>query len=349
MSTQLYFDHNATAPLHPDAREAMIAALSAANPFSPHAAGRAAAMIVDRARSDVAALVGCDPRAVVFTSGATEANAWALGHRSVPVLTSATEHPSVLAWSTETIPVDANGVVDLGWLSARLARGWPSGGVVSVMAANNETGVLQPIAAIAGLVRAAGGVFHCDATQLPGRLPVTLDADLITLSAHKFGGPKGVGALIVKTAVEPLLRGGPQERGLRAGTHNVAAIAGMGAAARACGVMDPQRRDQLAALCGSLGGMVLGGGAQRLPNTLSVLFSTPGDLIVMALDLEGVCASTGSACSSGSAQPSHVVEAMGMSGTPVRLSFGPQTDIDPLLPILRRVLTNLEQSQSCEW
>ncbi|MEL6346851.1 MAG: cysteine desulfurase family protein [Myxococcota bacterium] len=349
MGTGLYFDHNATAPILPAARDAMIMALDAANPFSPHAAGREAAMMIDRARRSVAGLADVDPRTVIFTSGATEANAWALGHRDGPVLTSAIEHPSALAWASETIPVDDNGVIDLDWLSRRLSAGWPEGGVVSVMAANNETGVLQPVGAVAALVRAVGGVFHCDATQIPGRLPMAIDADLLTLSAHKFGGPKGVGALIVKTGVAPLLRGGPQERGLRAGTHNVPGIVGMGAAALACGEMAPQRRDALVALCRSLGGEVLGEGAPRLPNTLSVLFNAPGDLIVMALDLEGVSASTGSACSSGSAQPSHVLAAMGKSGTPVRLSFGPQTDIEPLKPILARVISNLEQSQSCEW
>lgn len=351
MTRRFYLDANATAPLHPAARAATVAALDAANPMSPHAAGRDAAMIVDRARSAVGRLVRRDPREVFFTAGATEANTWILSRlRSDArplVLASAVEHPSVLAWADHTVPVDEDGVVRLDALEALLARHAERLAVVSVMAANNETGVLQPLDEIAARVRAAGLLLHCDATQLPGRLPVAVPADFITLSAHKFGGPKGVGALVAGAAVEALLRGGPQERGLRAGTHNVAGIAGMGAAAEACGTMAAAARDQLQAVCEAHGGRVLGKGAARLPNTLSVLFDQPGDLVVMALDLAGVCASTGSACSSGSAAPSHVVQAMGLSGTPVRLSLSPGQDVAPVIPILEHVLASLEDA--CEW
>ncbi|MFT4977715.1 MAG: cysteine desulfurase [Myxococcota bacterium] len=351
MLSRYYLDTNATAPLHPAARAAIIDALDAANPMSPHAAGREAAMVVDRARSAVAALVGRPARTVFFTSGATEANAWALsGLRTAArplVLASAVEHPSVLVWADHTIPVDEHGVVNIEALEELLEELGERLAVVSVMAANNETGVLQPMAAIAERVRRAGVLLHCDATQLPGRLRVDVPADLITVSAHKFGGPKGVGALIGDIEVAPLLRGGPQERGQRAGTHNVAGIAGMGAAAEQCGVMSPEGRDALEAMCVRLGGQVLGVGTARLPNTLSVLFPLPGDLVVMALDLAGVCASTGSACASGSSAPSHVLEAMGIRQTAVRLSLSPGQDVRPVLPILEQVITSMEAA--CEW
>lgn len=343
-----YLDHNATSPLLPAAREAMIAALTAANTASSHAAGQAAAMIVDAARRSVGELVGRDPRQVTFTSGATEANATVLRGLVRPgrdaVLTSAVEHPSVLAHATHTAPVLRTGVVDLDALREQVAALGASLAVISVMAANNETGVLQPVGAIAEIAAAAGVPFHCDATQLPGRLPVSVPADWLTLSAHKLGGPMGVGALVGEGELAPLLRGGPQERGRRAGTHNVPGIAGMGAAARQAGTMSPDARDELARCCVSLGGEILGEATRRLPNTLSVLFPVPGDLIVMALDLEGVSASNGSACSSGAASESHVVRAMGYSGIPVRLSIGPQTDILPVLPILRRVVERCREA-----
>jgi cysteine desulfurase len=308
-------------------------------------------MLVDRARAQVAALVGRDPREVLFTSGATEANAWALsGLRTAErplVLTSAVEHPSALAWADHTVPVDRHGVVDLDALDELLARHGDRTAVLSVMAANNETGVLQPVAEVAARAQRAGVLFHSDATQIPGRLPVDVPADLVTLSGHKLGGPKGVGVLVARVLLQPLLRGGPQERGLRAGTHNVAGISGMGAAAEVCGIMDAAPRDRLQAACERLGGRVLGKGPPRLPNTLSVVFSHPGDLVVMALDLAGVSASTGSACSSGSAAPSHVLSAMGEQGTPVRLSLSPGQDTAPIIPILDQVIASMEAA--CEW
>jgi cysteine desulfurase len=338
-----YLDHNATTPLLPVARAAMLEALSAANTASAHAAGQAAAMVVDAARRKVGALLGRDPRQVTFTSGATEANATILRGLRTPqrtaVLVSAVEHPSVMAHATHTIPVDRDGVVRLDALAALVGELSESLAVISVMAANNETGVLQPVDAVAELAASVGVPLHCDATQLIGRLPVSLAADWLTISAHKFGGPMGVGALVGEGELTPLLPGGTQERGRRAGTHNVAGIAGMGAAAEAAGSMRCDGRDALEACCRALGGEILGEGAPRLPNTLSVLFPIPGDLIVMALDLAGVYASNGSACSSGAASESHVIRAMGYHGIPVRFSLGADTDTAPVLPILERVLS----------
>ena len=337
-----YLDHNATAPLHPAARAAMIQALDSANTASAHTAGQSAAMIVDTARGQVGRLLGRDPRQVTFTSGATEANATVLRGLRTPerpaVLVSAIEHPSVLRHATHTVPVHSDGTLDLDALRRLVDALSGQLAVVSVMAANNETGVLQPIGAVAEIAAAAGVPLHCDATQIVGRLPFDAPVDWLSLSAHKLGGPMGVGALVGEGALAPLLLGGPQERGRRAGTHNVPGIAGMGAAAAAAVPMTPEKRDRLEAACRALGGEILGQDAPRLPNTLSVLFKVPGDLIVMALDLAGVYASNGSACSSGAAQESHVVAAMGRQGIPVRLSLGPDTDIDPVIPILERVV-----------
>ncbi len=250
MTERAYLDWNATAPLRPDARAAMLAALDhAGNPSSVHAEGRTARQLIERARRQVAALVGADPDNIVFTSGATEANAMALspywsakpGQPAITrLLVSAVEHPSVLgggrfgAGVTHTIAVDSQGVVVRDALRALLAGG-PA--MVSVMLANNETGVIQPICEIAEIVHEAGGLLHVDAVQAPGRISFNfndLNADLMTLSAHKIGGPKGTGALIRRAGLhlsDPLIGGGGQERGLRGGTENVAGIAGFGAAA----------------------------------------------------------------------------------------------------------------------
>lgn len=330
----LYLDHNATSPLLPEARAAFVDALDRAwgNPSSPHAAGREAASVLDRARRQVGTLVDRDPRSVVFTSGATEANSLALqglvsSERPLRVV-SAIEHPSVRAWGDLVVACLPNGQVDLVSLDRTLSEHPGRIAVVSIMAANNETGVVQPLVEVAACLREHGVPLHVDATQLPGRLPVRVPADLITLSAHKFGGPRGAGCLVVPAGLQPrmaaLLRGGPQERGLRGGTENVAACAGMGAAAAAAArhTLSPAPRDALEAACRALGAVILGADAPRLPNTVTALFDVPGDLLVMGLDLEGVAASTGSACSSGAAKPSHVVEAMGLSGVPLRLSTG---------------------------
>src|SRR5262249_42039109 len=246
MTERIYLDWNATAPLRSEARAAALAALDViGNPSSVHGEGRAARRLIEQAREQVAALVGAEPRNVVFTSGGTEANMLALvplgGER---LLTSAIEHPSVLAGgrlpagNVERLPVTGDGQIDLTALEQRLAA-LRDRALVSIMAANNETGVIQPVAQAARLVHSAGGLLHVDAVQAAGRIGwdiSAMGADLVTLSAHKIGGPKGVGALIGRAgldAFKPLITGGGQERGMRAGTENVAGIAGFGAAAAA--------------------------------------------------------------------------------------------------------------------
>ncbi len=349
-----YLDWNATAPLRPQARAAMDAALDlAGNPSSVHAEGRAARRVIEHARAQVAALVGVESAQVTFTSGGTEANALALtptiefGRDKTPrdrLLVSAIEHPSVLSGGrfaqAERVPVEPPGVVSLEALKEALARGGRA--LVSIMLANNETGVVQPIFQAAQIVHEAGGLLHVDAVQGPGRIAVdfnALGADLMTLSAHKLGGPKGVGALVRRGGIhfpDPLIRGGGQERGSRAGTENVAAIAGFGAAAAEAGqswqadsVRIVALRDRLEAWlrAATPGVVVFGESASRLPNT--TLFAVPGlkaETAVIAFDLEGVAVSSGSACSSGKVEPSHVLAAMnveeGLGRGAVRLSLG---------------------------
>lgn len=354
---RVYLDWNATAPLRPEARAAMLAALDlCGNPSSVHREGRAARKLIEAARSEVAALAGAEPQNVVFTAGATEANMLALTpaleqpQDHAPrgrLLISAIEHPSVRAagrfGAAEEIPVDRRGVVDLDALRSMLRQGGRP--LVSIMLANNETGVVQPVREAAELVHEAGGLMHVDAVQGPGRISVdmkALGADLLTLSAHKLGGPKGVGALVLREGIhlaEPLIRGGGQERGTRAGTENVPAIAGFGAAARAAAagwqaeaarmevLRDRLERDLLAVTPGAV---IFGREARRLPNTC--LFAAAGlkaETAVIAFDLEGVAVSSGAACSSGKVQPSHVLAAMGadpaLARAAVRVSLGPTT------------------------
>jgi cysteine desulfurase len=354
---RVHLDHAASTPCAADVLEAMIPWLACgANAASAHAEGRAAAAVVDRARHAVARTVtGIDASGVVFTSGATEANALALAGGGW--WTSAVEHPSVRVWAAGTLSVDAEGVVDV----AEVARAAASGAVgVSVMLANNETGVLQPVADVIAAARAYGLRVHVDASQAPGRIGLTAlaGADLVTLSAHKIGGPQGVGALLHARGVrlDARARGGPQERGARAGTHNVAAIVGFGRAAERVEplLLEAPRtsalRHQLQEGLVDLGGRVASAGAARLPNIVAVAF--PGveaaDL-VMALDLEGVACSAGSACASGSHEPSHVLRAMGFLDGPwrggaVRFSLGTGTvepDIQAALTAVRRVLARL--------
>ena len=337
----MYLDHNATSPMPDTVRDAVLDAMSHAwaNPSSPHALGQETAARVQRCRQTIADALDVKPKTVFFTSGATEGNAWVLSQADAPVVTSATEHPSVLDWSNETIPVHASGVINLSALEERLKAG-PA--LVSVMAANNETGVVQPIDEIYSLCQLHGARFHCDATQVFGRYRQTIRADLVTVSAHKFGGPRGVGALITAHPPAGILRGGKQERGHRAGTLNVPGIIGFAAALETERDWGNTERDQLEAFCASRGAAVNGKDADRLPNTLSVLFDHPGDLIVAALDLHGVYASTGSACSSGSSQRSHVMAEMGIQGTPVRFSFGPDAAAQPAIDALKTVLNQLE-------
>jgi cysteine desulfurase len=368
MNERLYFDWNATAPLRREARAAVLAALDVTgNPSSVHSEGRTARRLVEEARENVALLVAAQPHNVAFTSGGTEANMLALTPASnthatayTKLLVSAIEHASVLAGgrfpasAIERLPVTGSGHIDLSVLDRRLAElAGPL--LVSVMLANNETGVVQPVSQVASLVHNVGGVLHVDAVQAPGRITCdinVLGADLLTLSGHKIGAPEGVGALIRRDASTPfpvpLLKGGGQERRVRAGTENVSGIAGFGAAAAATSRGFASERARLIALrerleaglkAHSPGMVIFGAGVDRLPNT--TLFAVPGmkaETAVIAFDLEGVAVSSGAACSSGKVQPSHVLAAMGvppaLARGAVRVSFGPSTsesEIDRLV------------------
>jgi cysteine desulfurase len=378
MNERTYLDWNATAPLRPEARAAVCAALDAiGNPSSVHAEGRAARRLIELAREQVAALVGAQARNVVFTSGGTEANVLALAPTARPdgvvckrLLVSAVEHPSVLAGgrfssaAVERLPVTGDGLIDLAALEHRLAE-CAEPVMVSLMLANNETGVVQPVSEAARLVHEAGSLLHVDAVQAAGRIPCdinALGADLLTMSGHKIGAPKGVGALIrsdgAAPAPDPLIRGGGQERGVRAGTENVAGIAGFGAAA-ACSGLAAERarmnelRDRLEAALKAASPQVIifGAQAERLPNT--TLFAVPGmraETAVIAFDLDGVAVSSGAACSSGKVQPSHVLAAMGvppaLARGAVRVSLGPTTtesEIDRFISAWIRVSQGLRK------
>jgi cysteine desulfurase len=355
---RVYLDWNATTPLRPEARAAMAAAWDlAGNPSSVHAEGRQARRLVEDARVAVAAAVGADPRNVVFTSGGTEANALALtpglrrhaGQAVERLIVSSIEHASVLSGGRffgEDIAVAGasdSGVVDRDHLRA-LLEGPPA--LVSVMLANNETGALQPVTEIAELVHGAGGLLHVDAVQAFGKTPIdikVLKADLLSISAHKVGGPKGVGALVLAEGVaglEALVRGGGQELGRRAGTENVPGVAGFGAAVRVAMAgldsevagMEKLRLRLEEGLRQTRGVFVFSQKVPRLPNT--TLFAVPGlkaETAVIGFDLEGIAVSSGSACSSGKVQPSHVLEAMGfgpeLAKGGVRLSLGWSTTV----------------------
>jgi cysteine desulfurase len=325
--TATYLDYNATAPVRPEAAEAVAKALAqGGNPSSVHAVGRAARQTVEAARAQVAALAGVAPGSLTFTSGGTEANALAIESAKAAgftkIIVSAGEHDAVLenarvsGLPVEIMPLDADGVADLAWLKANVG----DRNLVCLMLANNETGVIQPVAEASAIVREAGGWLHVDAVQAAGKIAVdftALGADTMALSAHKLGGPQGVGAMVAGTraTLARRLHGGGQERGRRAGTENVPGIAGFGAAAQAAVrdlPMSSQWRDELADRVKAAGATVLGEGAERLPQTLC--FAAPGfgsELQVMNLDLAGVMVSAGSACSSGKVKASRVVEAMG--------------------------------------
>ena len=343
MDRAVYLDHNATTTVRPAAAEAVAAALSlTGNASSVHGFGRAVRRTVEDAREAVAALVGAAPADVVFTSGGTEANNLALrGSGRERILVSTVEHESVLmaGAGAALIPVDSDGVVDLDALDSLLAgEGTPA--LVSVMLANNETGVVQPVAGIAGVARRFGALVHCDAVQAAGKIPVDMSAlgvDMLSLSAHKIGGPAGIGALVVADSVplSPIVFGGGQERGRRMGTENFSGIAGFGAAAREArkgvdGFAELGRlRDGLERriLALSPETRIFGAGAERLPNTSCL--TMPGmasETQVMALDLAGVAVSAGSACSSGKVQASHVLAAMNadaaQAASAIRASLG---------------------------
>jgi cysteine desulfurase len=376
MTTRSYLDYNATAPLRPEAREAMVAALAThGNPSSVHAEGRAARALIESARAKVARLAGAKPENVIFTSGGSEANSLALAAQTGEAwhcYISAVEHPSVLAGgrfyreSTSRIPVSADGVIDLDVLATELAKhhlgGWRP--FVSLMAANNETGAIQPVAAAAEIVREAGGLLHTDAVQVAGRLPLdfsALGADMMTLSAHKIGGPKGVGALVLREGVpvEPLIKGGGQERRRRAGTENVAGIVGFGVAAELAAA-EPDKAAELAALRDELeeralavepDTVVVSGRVARLPNTSCIAVpGTKAETLVIGLDLAGVAVSVGSACSSGKVEASHVLSAMGLSqelaqgAIRVSLGFGTvSADIERFISAWSELIKRMRQ------
>ena len=367
MKHAVYMDYNATAPLRPAVGDAMAEALEiTGNPSSVHRFGRLARRVIEEARRRVASLVGAEANEVIFTSGGTEANNLALGSfDGAGIVVSAAEHDSVLgaARMATIAPVDGHGVLDLEALERILQENPPQenlnsppAALVSVMLANNETGVIGPVAAAAEIAHADGALLHCDAVQAAGRIAIdmaSLGADLLTLSAHKMGGPQGAGALVARggVTVVPAQLGGGQERGFRAGTENVAAIAGFGAACDLArrDIADQAHlaawRDDLEARIGACApaAKVFGAGAERLGNTSC--FTMPGvasETQVMALDLAGVAVSAGAACSSGKVGVSHVLKAMGATeaeaSSAIRVSLGWQShagDIDQLIEAWR--------------
>lgn len=369
-----YLDHNATTHLDPRVLEAMLPYLSgpSANASSLHRYGRMARDAVEQARVQVAELVACEPREIVWTSGGTEANNLALkgvtaGQPPSRVLYGATDHPAVMeaaeslstqGWEVEPIAVNANGQFDDEALQAQLARAPAC--LVSAMRANNETGVIQDVAHVAAMAHAAGALMHVDAVQAAGKIALdvgALDADLLSVSAHKIYGPKGCGALVVRSHVDlyAIQHGGAQERGLRGGTENVAAIVGFGAAAQlAIAELDARAAQSLAlrerleaGLRARPDALIFGGGArERLPNTLQfAIQGWDGEALLMALDRRGYAVSSGSACASGLGEPSHVLLAMGYDRVTakgaVRVSFGKDNqpdDVDALLAALAQIV-----------
>jgi cysteine desulfurase len=378
MNQRSYLDYNATAPLRPEVREAVIAALELyGNPSSVHAEGRAARAAIEAARVKVARLVGARPEDVIFTSGGTEANALALAAQAAEAwhcYMSAVEHPSVLAGgrfyreTTTTIPVTSDGVVDLDVLARELEKHRPGGWrpLVSLMAANNETGAIQPILEAAKIVHETGGLMHSDAVQAAGRVPLdiaALGADMLSLSAHKIGGPKGVGALVLRegVSVEPLLKGGGQERRRRAGTENVSGVVGFGVAAELAAA-DLDRAPEVAKLRDELetgvlaiapDAIVVSARVPRLPNTTCLgVPRAKAETLVIGLDLAGVAISSGSACSSGKVEASHVLSAMGIAPEvaqgAIRVSLGfatSNTDIQAFLRAFGELINRLKQSR----
>lgn len=356
MPSTVYLDYNATAPVRPQVAEAVAESLAIpGNPSSVHRYGRLARQRLEEGRERVAALVGALPANVVFTSGGTEANALAVaGSSRRRVLVTAVEHDSILKAHPAplVVPVDGDGVVVLDALAAMLGDDG-SDSLVSVMLANNETGVFQPVAEVAAITRRRGALLHCDAVQAAGKVPLdlaALGADMVSLSAHKLGGPQGVGALVLADdalELRPLLRGGGQERFRRAGTENVPGIAGFGVAAALAGD-DVEAtaglavwRDRLERRARGMvpGTTIFGQTRARLPNTSCLtLPGVASDVQVMSLDLAGVAVSAGSACSSGKVAPSHVLRAMGASaaeaGSAIRVSLGwgsEEGDVDRFL------------------
>ncbi len=370
----VYLDHNATSPLRPAAAAAMRTALDdVGNPSSVHSFGQRARRLIDGVRQQIADVLVVSALDVIFTSGGTEANNLAvLGSPVERLLVSAVEHDSVLAAAHaagrpfDVLPVGRDGRVDLAVLERLLANG-TARVLVSVMFANNETGVVQPVAEVARLARAAGALFHCDAVQALGRLPMLpalLDADLVTLSAHKIGGPLGVGALVVRggNTLMPQLHGGGQERFRRAGTQNVPGIAGFGAAIKDAlsSAQDVQRvamlRDEMEKALSQAGAVLVGSEAPRLPNTSAI--AMPGvksETQVIALDLDGIAVSAGAACSSGKVTRSHVLDAMqvvdDVALSTIRISLGwstQQSDIDRVVAAWCALRERTRSNRGCD-
>jgi cysteine desulfurase len=380
-NVRIYLDYNATAPLARDVTDAISRALvdTFGNPSSVHAFGQGAKAALDEARTEVARLVDADPSSLVFTSGGTEADNLALrgvadatrDPRRRRLITTGIEHEAVLTtaraleregWTIDVLPVGEAGVLSPATLEASLT---PETALVSVMHANNEVGTIQPIAELAALARARGALFHTDAVQSVGKIPVSvsqLGVDLLSLSGHKFGGPKGTGALWIRRGVRLASQatGGRQERNRRAGTENVPALVGLGVAARlarakldAAAASIAQLRDRLehGVLTGVPGTAVNGDRDRRVPNTTNISFDgLEAESLLIALDLEGVAVSTGSACSSGSLEPSHVLRAMGLPNqrarNSLRFSLGAETttaDIDFVVSILPTLVAKLRR------
>ena len=381
--SRAYFDHNATTPPDPAVIEAMSRALAIdfGNASSVHYFGQRAKALLDEARSAVAELIGAEPAEVVFTSGGTESDNLALrgaaeaadavgspsGRRHI--ITTSIEHEAVLntikaltkrCWTSTLLPVDATGIVAPAALASALTR---ETAIVSVMHANNEIGTVQPIADLAAIAHEHGALFHTDAVQSAGKIPVdvrALNVDLLTISAHKFNGPKGTGALWIRrgTRVVSTMTGGKHERNRRGGTENVPGIAGMGVAARLARAKLSSGAEQIATLRDRLergilehvpGTTVNGAVSPRVPNTTNIGFDgVEAESLLIALDLEGFAVSTGSACSSGTLEPSHVLRAMGLPAhrtqNSLRFSLGmfsTEEEVDRVVEVLPRLVEKL--------
>ena len=377
---RIYFDHNATTPVDPAVADAVDGAVRRCfgNASSVHTFGQTAKAALDEGRSAVADLVGGQPSEIVFTSGGTEADNLAIrgaAEAALPagrrhLIASAIEHEAVLNtlkalskrdWTTTLLSVDADGVVDPADLEAAIT---PGTAVVSVMHANNEIGTIQPLAEIARIAHGHGALFHTDAVQSAGKRHIDvseLGVDLLSISAHKFNGPKGVGALWVRRGARVVagMTGGRQERNRRAGTENVPAIVGLGVAARlAVRKLDDETvrvaalRDRLeAGIVGQVSGTAVNGRSERVPNTTNISFDgVEAEALLIALDLEGVAVSTGSACSSGTLEPSHVLRAMGFPAhraqNSIRFSLGlgnTDAEVTRALDILPPVVSKLRK------
>lgn len=366
MSAPAYLDHNASSPMRPQVVDAMTEAmLQAGNASSVHAFGRRHLHYVENARAEVAALAGVQTHQVVFTSGGTEANNLALrASTRAPVFVSAVEHDSILNADEDAVrlPVDTDGVIDLMKLEEALPS---SGALVSIMLANNETGIVQPVGEIVKIAGAAGAIVHTDAVQAAGRIKFdvpSLGVAMASLSAHKLGGPQGVGALVLGAGFSVLaqIRGGGQERGRRAGTENTAGIVGFGVAAR----LAQQNLDGTGAIADLRNSMesqlhdaipeavVFGDRVERLPNTSC--FAVPGlqsEIQIMALDLAGLAVSAGSACSSGKVTVSHVLQAMGVTTAlaecAIRVSFGLENTQDDVVRLIAALSSLKDRKYSC--